>query len=84
VSAVVSNAIVFVIAPNLRQAQFWARREGLTPGEWRYVHSQQQLLGMPECTIVVVNGHRLPSPAPWEAELRFLEASEVTIRQVTT
>lgn len=39
--------IKLVAAGNYEQAKYWARELGWTVGEWRYMHSRQQLMGRP-------------------------------------
>lgn len=63
---------LIVLAPNLRQAEWWARQHGLNHREWRYVADAAQLTGLGDCTCVVVNG---PGSPAVETELRVLAAT---------
>jgi hypothetical protein len=73
-----------VAAPNLRQAQLWARKQGFQRAQWRYARVPDHLLGLSHGTVALVNAHWLDQRAAWEAELRVLEAVGVTILRGST
>jgi hypothetical protein len=76
--------VIRVVAPNLRHAQVWARRSGVAPGEWQYVHDPAELLGLRDGIVVVVNGLQLANGVAWATELRVLEAVGVMVLRQRT
>jgi hypothetical protein len=66
------NGPVLVAAPRFREAELWARRQGLQRTQWRYARQPEQLRGLSQGTVVMVNARRLDQRAAWEAEMSVL------------
>lgn len=78
------NGPVLVAAPRFREAELWARKQGLQRVQWRFAQSPEHLLGLSHGTVALVNAHRLSHRATWEDELRILEAVGVTVLRDST
>lgn len=74
----------WVAAPNLRQAMEWARRSGVSFRQMQYLNSPAGLYGLRDGTVVVVNGGWPGDPEPWEAHLRVLAATGVSVQRAVT
>jgi hypothetical protein len=78
------NGPVLVAAPRFREAELWARRQGLQRTQWRYASGPEHLLGLHHGTVAIVNGYWLGQQNVWEAELRVLEATGTTVVRGST
>lgn len=78
------NGPVLVAAPRFREAELWARRQGLQRTQWRYARDPEHLLGLHHGTVALVNAQRLDQRAAWEAELSVLEAAGTTVLRGST
>jgi hypothetical protein len=72
---------ILVAAPRYREAQDWARREGLGGDRWSFVAGPDELHGVHLGMVTVVNGQRLGRRGEWEALLRVLEATGTVVRR---
>lgn len=74
---------VFVIAPDYRRFGIWCRQTGTNPRSARYVSGPDQLSGLHDAEIVIIDRYRCPGGAVREA--LFLERmKDVTVRYEST
>jgi hypothetical protein len=73
-----------IVSSRYEHALLWSRRQGLLLRNWRWAAAPDHLFGLNQGTVVVVNGHDLRQRAAWEAQLRVLAATGVTVQREVT
>ncbi len=69
---------LYVVAGNLREAERWAERCHLVPGDWRYVGSVERLAGSRRITYTLVGTYwRRPDWPEIRDQLHELEAQRL-------
>ena len=48
--------MIYICAGNEQEASYYARKRGIPPRKWRYMHDHGSLAGIIQCTVLLVGG----------------------------